>query len=271
MNILIPINGSSNMGEVLQFSKQFIRKDNVPTLLGVLKPKHHLQGSLTKSIADQAKVAFGSTSINIKIRNGKLEKEIIREIREGNYGLVIYNVSDPFSLAHKIKKPIEKHIIERGTCSVLIVRGKIGPIRKILLCDSGAEESQLLNKFTTQVVDLLDTEEDITVLHVMSQISAGPGVYGKQLRADTDELIVNHTPEGDLLERDVESLQKSGLHPTPKIRHGLVVDEILAEAQSGNYDMVVVGSHLQRWQKFLLDDLSYQIIEHVDRPILVIK
>jgi nucleotide-binding universal stress UspA family protein len=77
--------------------------------------------------------------------------------------------------------------------------------------------------------------------------------------------------EGDLLERDIHSLEKSGLHSVPKVRHGLVVDEILAEARSGDYDLIVIGAQRQKWQRFLLADLSHQIIEQVDRPVLVVK
>ena len=129
----------------------------------------------------------------------------------------------------------------------------------------------MLGLFITRVVDILPGEQDVTILHVMSQISAGPGVRGEQLRANADELIVTQTPEGELLERDLSSLEKSGSHPLPKVRHGLVVEEILAEARSGDYDLIIIGAHRQKWQQFLLDDLSRQIIEQADRPVLIVK
>ncbi len=129
-----------------------------------------------------------------------------------------------------------------------------------------------MRRLITQLADLVRGEEEVTVLHVMSQISAWPGVPGKQLRANAEELIREHTPEGQLLERDLHLLERLKLRSIPKIRHGLVVDEILAEAREGDYDLVVIGSHQGRgWQRILLDDLAHQIIIEMDRPILVVR
>ena len=67
-------------------------------------------------------------------------------------------------------------------------------------------------------------------------------------------------------------LERSNIHTIPKVRHGLVVDEILDEAQKGDYDLVVIGVHKgERWQRLLLDNLAYQIITFADRPVLILK
>jgi nucleotide-binding universal stress UspA family protein len=92
------------------------------------------------------------------------------------------------------------------------------------------------------------------------------------LRADAEELIETEAPEGVLLKQDVQILEKLGLHPFPRVRHGLVVDEILAEAHDGDYDLVVIGAHRgEGWRRILLDDLTHQIIAKLDRPVLVVR
>jgi nucleotide-binding universal stress UspA family protein len=141
-----------------------------------------------------------------------------------------------------------------------------------LLCDSGAESLSLLDRFTARLANLVKESAEITVLHVMSQMSAGPGVPGKQLRASTQELIQEHTPEGELLAQDVRILERLNLHPDTKVRHGRVVDEILNEARSGDYDLIVIGAHHDEgWQGFLLEDLAYQIMMQADRPVLILR
>jgi len=131
---------------------------------------------------------------------------------------------------------------------------------------------QALGHFAAKLVDLLDGEEEVTVLHVMSQISAGPGVRGKSLRVGVEELMAERSPEGELLERDVEILKGSRIHPHPKVRHGLVVEEILDEARSGDYDLVIIGAHASEgWQRILLDDLARRIITQLDRSVLVVR
>jgi nucleotide-binding universal stress UspA family protein len=80
-----------------------------------------------------------------------------------------------------------------------------------------------------------------------------------------------HTPEGSLLEDDLARLGKLNVRLEAKVRHGLVVKEILAEAKSGGYDLVVIGAHQGKgWERFLLDDLAHEIISYGDRPLLVI-
>jgi nucleotide-binding universal stress UspA family protein len=132
-------------------------------------------------------------------------------------------------------------------------------------------EAPPVRRFVARLAEWLGGEEEVTVLHVMSQLSAGPGVRGRQLRAGVDELVAGHTPEGQLIEQDVRVLDRPGLHPQAKVRHGLVVDEILSEARSGDYDLVIIGAHQENgWQRFLLDDLAHQILLHVDRNVLVV-
>ena len=50
------------------------------------------------------------------------------------------------------------------------------------------------------------------------------------------------------------------------------LDEILAEARDGDYDLVVIGAHRgEAWRRILLDDLAHQIIVQLDRPVLVVR
>jgi nucleotide-binding universal stress UspA family protein len=211
--------------------------------------------------------------VRTRVRTGHPAEQIIRETEEGDYDLVIVGERQHRGLITRfLLGSTAKRVVEHATCPVIITKGKASPIHRILLCDSGAESPSLLDRFTAQLADLIAGEEEVTVLHVMSQMSAGPGVRGEQLRAGAEELIENHAPEGELLERGIQILEQLSVHPHPKVRHGLVVDEILEEARSGNYDLVVIGAYRgEGWQHILLDDLARQIIVQVDRPVLVVR
>ncbi len=61
-------------------------------------------------------------------------------------------------------------------------------------------------------------------------------------------------------------------YPSHNVRHCLVVDEILAEARNGGYDLVVVGAHpVGGPHSFLLDNIAHQVMKRINRPILVVK
>jgi nucleotide-binding universal stress UspA family protein len=106
----------------------------------------------------------------------------------------------------------------------------------------------------------------------MSQISAGSGVPGRQLRAGAAQLLHEQTPEGHILKRSLDILQGPSVHPYPAVRHGLVVDEILNEARPADYDLVVIGARrAEVWQQLLLDNLARDIVTRVQLPVLVVK
>ena len=75
-----------------------------------------------------------------------------------------------------------------------------------------------------------------------------------------------------MLDRDIQLLDQPGIHPKPLVVHGLVVDEILSEARKGDYDLIVIGAHVEKnLRRFLLENLARRILKQSDRPVLVVK
>jgi nucleotide-binding universal stress UspA family protein len=283
MRILIAIDGSSQAEAVLGLAAYLLHNhlaDEPPVLLTVAR--HEADRHQAGVVLTQASQSLNLPNVQGRIRVGYPDKEILHEAEEGRYDLLIMGGGwrQKHPVAPCLHSLTAMRVAEQARCSVFVAKGRIGPIRRILLCDSGARSPlttskanvPVLSRFTAGLAELLDGEEEVTVLHVMSQISAGPGVRGKQLRAGEEELIAEHTPEGDLLEQDIQALNRPGIHPRPRIRHGLVVEEILDEARSGDYDLVVIGAHEDNgWRRVLLDDLARKILLQVDRTVLVVR
>ncbi|MDF1500105.1 MAG: universal stress protein [Anaerolineales bacterium] len=227
------------------------------------------------------RIASSVKDVRRKVLIGQPMALILQEVASDEYSLMILgSIDDKKKLDRILVAPHITRVIERSPCPVVIVRGdtRTEPglrddlFERILICDSNIDAPSLLQRFASKFGKLLATGADITILHVMSQMSAGPGVMGKQLRADAEELIQEHVPEGVLLERDIEILKQLNVPATPKVRHGLVVEEIQKEAKSGDYDLVIIGAHRgEGWQRILLDDLAQQIIAHVDRPVMIVR
>jgi len=243
-----------------------------PTILMVIDHKTDHLSSQAEKILSHARELLDIPDLKTRIRTGFPIEEIIREAREGAHDLLIMGEIQANYLAHLLLGSTTARVAEDAPCPVIIVKGISSPIRRILLCDSGAGRSTVLSRFTAQLAEMLEGEERVTILHVMSQISAGPGVPGRQLRASVDDLIEEHTPEGELLGRDIRVLEQPGIHPVPKVRRGLVVDEILTEARNGDYDLIIIGTHKgKKWGHFLLEDLTRKSLVQSDRPVLVVK
>jgi nucleotide-binding universal stress UspA family protein len=295
MRILMTTHGSSDDEVALCFGAQVVRTSaGAAAVLTVIE--READRPRADAILNRAReLLAGLPAVQLKIRTGPPAQEIVREAGEGRYDLVIVGErQNPNLLTRFLSGSTGIRVVEHAPCPVIVAKGRIGPIERILLCDSGAGDPgaapaapqppsrpnslgiepapSLLDRLTAQLGDLLHGEEEITILHVMSQISAGPGVRGTQLRAGVEELIDEGAPEGELLVHDVQTLERPGIHARAKVRHGLVVDEILDEARTGDYDLVVIGAHRgERWQRILLDDLAHRIIVQLDRPVLVVR
>lgn len=243
------------------------------TVLTVVKAeKFRPEGTAVLTAAEAIlRTAVPNLALQTRMRVGQAAEEIVHEAADGRYHLVILGEKQHHDLLSRVLGPTAERVIHHVSCPVLIAKKGAHTFDHLLLCDSGAPQRSLLRRLQAMLPQLLTAVADVTILHVMSQISAGPGINGGELRADAAALMEAHTPEGDLLAQDMRQLALEGVKAQPKVRHGLVVHEILAEAASGNYDLLVIGAHRNGgWQRFLLDDLAQQIVLGADRPVLVI-
>ncbi|OGO20914.1 MAG: hypothetical protein A2Z14_01685 [Chloroflexi bacterium RBG_16_48_8] len=273
MRVLLTTDGSENSNNVLRFGAQFSGlSDQLITVLTVIRAESEREQGKAALLGASQLLTPMVSNIRTKMRLGQLTDEIVNEAKEGRYELIVMGIQPKRKPVRQLlKSPSILNVVEKAPCSVLIVKGPYRSIRKILLCDSGVEDSSLPGKFAVRYADLSEHEEDITILHVMSQISAGPGISGRHLRADAEDLMQEKTPEAKVLERNIAILNQPLIHPHPKVRHGFVVDEILEEAQAGDYDLVIIGAHRKEgWRGILLDDLARKIILQIDRSILVV-
>jgi nucleotide-binding universal stress UspA family protein len=274
MRILIVASSSPHTRQALLYGSQFAqRAGEPPTLLWV--GKNEPTPARLKKDLSRLRQLLGpeNEAVEVKTRFGRLADQVLQEVRESNYDLVVVGERlRTVGWLRRLYGSASRAIAERAPCPVLVAKGAVRPLRRVLLCDGGGISPPLLDRFAARLAWLLNGEEEITVLHVMSQISAGPGVRGGQLRADAEELMAEHAPEGDLLEHDLQVLERWDLRARAKVRHGLVVDEILKEARGADYDLAVIGAHPDEgWRRILLDDLAHRLLIRLKRPVLVVR
>lgn len=272
MQILIAIGGSEHSQLALHQGVLLAQKLPVSvTILTVIK--YDDEAAEAVSLLQDAVVVLETavSALQTKIRTGDASEQIVAEVQSGAYDLLIIGERPQHSLLSRFLGPTALRIISQQPCPVLIAKDQPHSLEQILVCDSVYAEPPLSERIAQLLPDLLAKSATVTVLHVMSQIAAAPGVKGKQLRADVDELMDLASPEAELLSQDVQLFSDIDVMAEPIVRHGVVVEEILAEAINGRYDLVVIGAHPNEgWQRFLLEDVTAQIVLQADRPILVI-
>lgn len=274
MKILIAIATSYHLEAITYFAARLLpATPKTVTLMRVIRRESQRPAAANLLASAAAHLTQAGLHVTPLLRLGAAAKSIVDEASAGSYDLVIIGHGDSGTQKSlSLSGPIASQVVAHAPCPILVVgrQNSVDPDH-ILLCDAGVETPSFIERLATQLPGLLHNTKTVTVLHVMSQISAAPGIPGKQLRADADELIQENAPEGRLLERDAALLQRFQVRVQPKVRHGQVVQEILAEANSGIYGLVVIGAHAGTgWQRFLLDDLAQKILTNLDRAVLVI-
>ena len=273
MRILFVVDGSkyslAAVNTVLEVTKA--SKASV-IMLGVVKTDEQ-KGQMQKFLKETAAIFLkNGIQADSKIRVGTTSERTIGETTRIHYDLIILGFKPKHRRLRWILGSSSREILSNCDSPVIIARKKVKTFKKFLLCDSGIASKNLLQGFEAIFSPLFKEDSELTILHVMSQMSAGPGVKGWELRADAKELIEAETPEGRLLKMDKNKLKQEGIKTRCRIRHGLVVEEILSEAREGDYDLIVIGAHnTTGWQSILLDDLAYQVFTQCDRPILILK
>lgn len=271
MKILIATDGKTQSLKAVQLGAQLAQFLNAPvTLLTVIHNQQ--EQNLANNILTQARAMAGALAqVQTRVRIGNAVMEIIAEVNAGNHNLLVIGESHTSELLSRFIPSTFQRLIREVPCSVLIAKEKLTQLDRLLVCDSGGRHPSEVVLFTAQLANWLPHPVEVTILHVMSQITAYPGVPGQQLRASAEELIQVDSPEGLLLKEDLHLLEKTDTKIRPKVRHGLVVDEILAEAEEGKYQMIIIGAHRYRgWQRFLLDDLAYEVVTHAELPVLIV-
>ena len=130
----------------------------------------------------------------------------------------------------------------------------------------------MLRRFLRYTGGLLRRNSEVTLLHVMSQIGASYRISDWGLGAEAAELIKKQSVEGQWLAEGLAILEKAAkVKAVPKVRHGLVVDEILEEAEQGGYDLIVLGNHRRGgWREVLVDDIARQVLARALCSVLVV-
>jgi nucleotide-binding universal stress UspA family protein len=271
MHILVATGGSAHSDTAVRQGAFLASKtESILTLLTVIR--HDEDRSQAEAIITKAAAlaALYQVTPQKQIRVGQPAVEIVQAASQGKFDLIVVGERPVHRLVKRLIGPTAERVIAHMPCPVWIARQEIKGFNRMLLCEGGREPS-LLVRLLKRLAPLLKITEEVTILHVMSQIAAAPNVAGWELQANAEELMARHAREGKLLAYNTAALQELAVHLQAKVRHGLVVDEVLAEARDGSYDIVVIGAHQgSGWERYLLDDLAHQIITKSDSSVLVI-
>jgi len=111
----------------------------------------------------------------------------------------------------------------------------------------------------------------------MSQVALSWESPSDDLAATAELAIERGSREGVYLLKGVEALGGSApsVRVCPRLRHGLVVDEVLAEIRQAGHQLLVIGAHrapqASRQLAPFLDDVADQLLTHSPCSVLIVR
>ena len=271
MRIILCTDGSDAAANAVRFGLNIARHSDAPiALLGVVEKRDEVDGLRAGLEALSAELRMSGTQCDIKIRHGHAAEQILDEAENWSAELIVVGQIGRRGLTRFLMGSTATRIVQYAPCSVLLVKAPRARLQKILVCTAGGEPGLRDVAMTAHVAQ--HAHAAVTVLHVMSQVPLSDQAFLPDLAANADDLIARHSREGLHLQSALEQLRERASGSAAKVRHGFVVDEILAELREGDYDLLVVGAHVARGlNRFLLDDVTAHLIEEATTPVLVVR
>lgn len=240
------------------------------TIIGITEIEQQ-DRHLLKALREEAKLfREPDVKLEIVIRVGDPVAEIIRRTQETTYDLVVIGAERRGAQGFFLPSAKAYSIAEAIASPVLVVPVARPAMKRILICSGGGSYIDNAVRFTSKIAKKLSAE--VTLLTVTAQPPAmHVTIFRRQ--EDVDSLLKSGSALARNLKTEKEILERSGVQVVVKIRHGIVINEILAELEQSDSDLVVVGSWPVRdaWRSYAIGNITRDIVNRSDRPVLVIR
>lgn len=156
---------------------------------------------------------------------------------------------------------VSNHAIHHAPCSVLVVKERPRPVRRIVLAIDGSAASDKALKFLMRQINPTPDGPDrepmlVTVVHAMPYLKY-PEVKEAGKR---------------LMQRYGDKLARSGFQIREALRLGKPADEILSVAKQEKADLIVTGAKgLGAIRRVLLGSVSTRVVQHAHCGVLVVR
>jgi nucleotide-binding universal stress UspA family protein len=271
MRVLLCTNGSAWANRALEMGKQIaLATASAVDVLAVAQSAERLDEVGEAIEAAVADLQVKDIVVNVHQRVGGLAEEVIQQAHAAPYDLVVIGSRGRRGIKRLFLGSVAAHVIGHAPTSVMVVKRRRRALKQFLVCSAAGPVSENAVRFAGRLAQAVGAS--VTLIHVMSQLPVTGGADLVDLQAPANELIQRGSREGIHLSQMLDLLTVEGTSARAVVRHGLVVNEIIAEAKEGQFDLLVIGAHVTPGISTLLSgDLAEQILLTADLPILVVR
>lgn len=210
-----------------------------------------------------------SVTFTVDHRQGDAEELVDRSVQQPGTIVVLGPLGRPALRRFFMGRSL-RHFMEDQLAPMLYVPHSKLPIRKVLVCLGGLEYSMdVLHQALEVAVPL---QASLAFLHVVEPVTLDYPL-AQQVEAHWQDLLETDTPQGRVLKQALNETVEIGITPQVKLRHGHIVPEIIKEIESGDYDLVCMGSIYSSHglRHLSLPNVTAEIAESARCPVLVVR
>jgi nucleotide-binding universal stress UspA family protein len=274
--ILIPTNGHKGTWNAIEYGVWLAESLGADiTLLGVNErpspgaidePHHPLE-----EVFEYATGVFKQhgAAYRLEVQNGSVEEVIPKRANMADVIVVLGRFGRPI-IRHLLSGRSIRHFIEDIQQPILYVPEMRLPIKRIMICIGGLGYEVAAEDLAVQIAKRCGAE--ITFLHVVPPITFDyPTTRALQEKWQTPEQT--DTPIGASLRSALEVTRAAGVQASVRGRQGNIVEEILAESQAGNYDLLCMGSSysVHSLRQMVSPNITAEVVGSSNRPVLTAR
>ena len=271
MKILICSDGTATADNATRLGAMLAGPAQAETTLLGIAEKSDDESSLRDALEKQAQwLREKNVSPQIAVGAGDPVRQIVDQTTKEKYDIVIIGARKTGAAGLHWRSEKTYEVIKSIAPPVLVAMGEWAQLKQFLVCTGGKEFIDDAIQLTGKLASAVGAA--VTLLHVMAE---PPAIYADlvRLEEDVDRLLESNSELGINLRTQKQDLEKMGVPTEVHIRHGIVVDQVFAEARQNNYDLIVTGSSQARGmvRHYIMGDLTRGILNHANCPVLVAR
>src|SRR6266581_2886518 len=271
MKVLICSDGMPAAESAIELGGLLAARLKAETTLFGIAEKSQDEAPLRDALEKQAQpIRSRNVALDIIVHAGEHIREILDRTSNTSYYLFIIGARWTGATGYYWRSKKTYEVIKAIQPPVLVAIGECKHLQRFLVCTGGKEFIERAIEFTGKLAAAVGAS--VTLLHVMAE---PPAIYSDlvRLEEDVDQLLQSKSELGVNLRRQKESLERLGVPTEVHVRHGIVLDQVFAEAREGGHDLIVTGSSQARGllRHYIMGDLTRSILNHANCPVLVAR
>lgn len=249
--------------------------DATAVVLGVVEARHPvapIEASVQRLVERLSGVGV---EVSARIRQGHAAEEILAETEAAAFDVVVVGARGRRGLTRFRLGSTASRLAHHLTTSLLAVRHPPPRFERLLTCVSG----EGVGTETLHLAGVLASASGarVTILHVMSQVALSWESPADDLADTAETAMARGSEEGILLRSSLEAVQRAapGVMAEPRLRHGMVVEEVMDEIREKDQQLLLIGAHRPPTARSslapFLDDVADQLLTNGPCSVLIVR